>query len=201
VRGMKKLVSFFAGQKKDGEKKKLTALENLVIIVVVGVIIILAGGLFSRPGGSGNSSGKAAPMPNTDRDTWSQASGLVGEDIIMNLEKRLSELLSQVEGAGAVKVMIYADSSSEMVPAYNDQVNSRSDEQTDRVSFESSERRELALSGDDKPVILKVEIPEIKGVVVVAEGADDFLVKQELNNAVCTLLGVPEHRVRILKHK
>ena len=63
--------------------------------------------------------------------------------------------------------------------------NSRSDEETERISLESSERRELALSGDDKPVILKVEIPEIKGVVVVAEGADDFLVKQELNSAVC----------------
>ena len=140
-------------------------------------------------------------QPDTDRDPLSQASGLIGEDIIMNLEKRLAGLLSQVEGAGAVEVMIYADSSSEMVPAYNDQLNSRSDEETGRISLESSERRELALSGDDKPVILRVEIPEIKGVVVVAEGADDFLVKQELNSAVCTLLGVPEHRVRILKHK
>jgi stage III sporulation protein AG len=198
---MKRLASFLVRQKKEGEKKKLTAFENLVIIVVVGVIIILAGGLFSRPGGSGDASRAAASAPDTDRDPLSQASGLIGEDIIMNLEKRLAGLLSQVEGAGAVEVMIYADSSSEMVPAYNDQLNSRSDEETGRISLESSERRELALSGDDKPVILRVEIPEIKGVVVVAEGADDFLVKQELNSAVCTLLGVPEHRVRILKHK
>jgi len=201
VKDMKKLASFFVKQKKEGEKKKLTTFENLVIIVVVGVIIILAGGFFSRPGGSGDASRAAVSAPDTDQDTWSQASGLIGEDIIMNLEKRLSALLSQVERAGRVEVMIYADSSSEMVPAYNDQLTSRSDEETDRISHESSERRELALSGDYKPVILKVEIPQIKGVVVVAEGADDFLVKQELNSAVCTLLGVPEHRVQILKHK
>lgn len=198
---MKRLASFFVRQKKEGEKKKLTAFENLVIIVVVGVIIILAGGFFTRPGGSGDASKVPSSEPDTDQSQWTQASGLIGEDIIVNLEERLSNLLSQVEGAGKVEVMIYADSSSEMVPAYNDQLNSRSDEETERISLESSERRELALSGDDKPVILKVEIPEIKGVVVVAEGADDFLVKQELNSAVCTLLGVPEHRVQILKHK
>lgn len=198
---MKKLASFFVKGGKEGKKKKLTTFENLVIIVVVGVIIILAGGFFTRPGGSGKASGPQALEPDTGEKTWSQASGFNGEDIIMNLEERLSKLLSQVEGAGKVEVMIYADSSSEMIPAYNDQLDSRSDEQTERKSLESSERRELALSGDDKPVILKVEIPEIKGVVVVAEGADDFLIKQELNNAVCTLLGVPEHRVQILKHK
>ena len=197
---MKKLTSFFVKDNKEGEKKKFNTFENLVIIVVVGVIIILAGG-FYKAGRFGDSSRVPSSEPDTDQSQWSQASGLIGEDIIMNLEERLSNLLSQVEGAGKVEVMIYADSSSEMVPAYNDQLNSRSDEETERISLESSERRELALSGDDKPVILKVEIPEIKGVVVVAEGADDFLVKQELNSAVCTLLGVPEHRVQILKHK
>lgn len=198
---MKKLASFFARDDREGDKKKPVTFENLVIIVVVGVIIILASGIFSRPGGSDKARGEDASKLVSEQDSWSQASGLVGEDIIRRLEERLSYLLSQVEGAGKVEVMIYADSSSEMIPAYNDQLDSRSNEESDRVSVESSERRELALSGDNKPVILKVEIPEIKGVVVVAEGADDFLVKQELNKAVCTLLGVPEHRVQILKHK
>lgn len=198
--GMKKLVSFFMKDGNEGGKKKLTSFENLVIIVVVGVIIILAGGFFARPNGPENTS--RTPSRGADAaETWKTGSGLYDEDIIISLEQRLANLLSQVEGAGKVEVMIYADSSSEMVPAYNDHLDSRSSEETNRKSLESSERRELALSGDDKPVILKVEIPEIKGVVVVAEGADDFLIKQELNKAVCTLLGVPEHRVQILKHK
>jgi len=199
--GMKKLAAFFSRDDKDGGKKKPFPLENLVIIVVVGIIIILASGFFSRPTGSVNASGNAASNRDDTQDSRAESTAFMGDDIIKNLEERLAYLLSQVEGAGQVEVMIYADSSSEMIPAYNDQVDSRSSEETERISTESSERRELALSGDDKPVILKVEIPEIKGVVVVAQGADDFLVKQELNRAVCTLLGVPEHRVQILKHK
>jgi len=198
--GMKKLVSFFLKGGNGGDKKKLTSFENLVIIVVVGVIIILAGGFFTRPNGPEDKS-RTSSQGADAAETWQMRSGLYDEDIIISLEQRLANLLSQVEGAGKVEVMIYADSSSEMVPAYNDHLDSRSNEETGRKSLESSERRELALSGDDIPVILKVEIPEIKGVVVVAEGADDFLIKQELNKAVCTLLGVPEHRVQILKHK
>jgi stage III sporulation protein AG len=117
------------------------------------------------------------------------------------MEERLAGLLSQVEGAGQVKVMIYADSSSEQIPAYNNEQDTRNDQSSNGTSSEISETRELALSGDDTPVILKIIVPQIKGVVVVAEGANDLLIKEQLNTAVCTLLGIPEHRVQILKHK
>jgi len=128
-------------------------------------------------------------------------SPLNGQEIISDLENRLSELLSKVEGAGLVDVMIFADSSSEHVPAYNNEQSTRSDEGASGKSSETRETRQLALSGDDTPVILKVNVPQIRGVVVVAQGADDILIREQLNNAVCTLLGIPEHRVQILKHK
>ena len=200
---MKGFASFFVKNKGDGEKKKLSPFENLVIIVVVGVIIILAGGLFAKPSNSDAAANAAGTESQGQNPGGSSASGAGydGEQAVMDLEKRLSELLSQVEGAGKVEVMIFADSSSEMVPAYNNQSDSSSNEGTGSKSVQSSERQDLATSGGDSPVILKVIIPEIKGVVVVAEGADDVLVRQQLNDAVCTLLGVPEHRVQILKHK
>ena len=59
---------------------------------------------------------------------------------------------------------------------------------TERISLEAV-RRELTLSGDDKPVILKVEIPEIKGSWL-AGGADDFLVAGTQQRSLHAL-GVP----------
>ncbi len=198
---MKRITSFFVRKQPDGQKKKLVTFENLVIIVVVGVIIILAGGFLSKPDGSKDVM-KDQGTGQIPRSSLSDSEVVYsGAEVVADIERRLSELLSLVEGAGQVSVMIYADSSSELIPAYNDALDNRINQESDRSSTESSERRELALSGDSTPVILKVVIPEIKGVVVVAEGADDLLVRQELNNAVCTLLGVPEHRVQILKHK
>ncbi|NLM75360.1 MAG: hypothetical protein GX187_04620 [Clostridiaceae bacterium] len=192
--------SFFVKKKDKDGKEKPSNFENLVVIVILGVIILIAASFLSK------SDDAKDAMNDISTITASEESGLKytplnGHEIISDLENRLSELLSKVEGAGQVDVMIFADSSSEHVPAYNNEQNTRSDEGASGKSSEIRETRELALSGDDTPVILKVNVPQIKGVVVVAQGADDILIREQLNNAVCTLLGIPEHRVQIMKHK
>lgn len=48
-----------------------------------------------------------------------------------------------------------------------------------------------------KPVILKEIEPKVKGVVVVAQGANDARVKLELYKAVMTLLGVESSDIEI----
>lgn len=198
----KNITGFFVNKKEKGVKKKLSTFENLIVIAVIGVLVILAGSFLTESDDAKNT------MNDDEGSLSSQSQGdnmdgqsMDGEEVVSDMERRLSELLSQVEGAGQVKVMIYADTSSEQVPAYNNEQDTRNDETTDGKSSQISENRELALSGDDTPVILKVMVPQIKGVVVVAEGANDMLIKEQLNNAVCTLLGIPEHRVQILKHK
>ncbi|MCX7772431.1 MAG: hypothetical protein N2376_04885 [Clostridia bacterium] len=198
----KNITGFFVRKKDSGDKKKLSNFENLVVIVVIGVIIVMAVSFLSQPGSTKDVMKDASSISSGNGgDEAFGGQNLTGQEVVADLEKRLSELLSQVEGAGQVSVMIYADSSSEQVPAYNDQQNTKNEDRNDGKSSEINETRELALSGNDSPVILKVMIPQIKGVVVVAEGADDMLIKEQLNNAVCTLLGIPEHRVQILKHK
>ncbi len=198
----KNITGFFVKKKEDEGKKKLTTFENLIVIVILGVIIILAGSFFTQSGNSKNTMKDASGLSSSNEAGNSgQDNPIDGQEIVADIENRLADLLSQVEGAGLVRVMVYADTSSEQIPAYNNEQDTRNDERTDGKSSEISETRELALSGDETPVILKVMIPQIKGVVVVAEGANDILIKEQLNNAVCTLLGIPEHRVQILKHK
>lgn len=195
----KNITGFFVKKNEDGGKKNKKGFENLIIIVVLGVIIILAASYLFEPNKTSDTMKDASSVQSGQENGPSQP--MSGQDMVDNIENRLGELLSQVQGAGQVKVMVYADSSIEQVPAYNDEQDTRNDERTDGKTSEISETRELALSGDDSPFILKTLVPQIKGVVVVAEGADDMLIKAQLNEAVCTLLGIPEHRVQILKHK
>ena len=166
--------------------------------MIAGAIIIIAASFFSPPNDTKDTMG-ISNISSEEKNSAQES--MNGQEIITALEKRMSELLSKVEGAGEVDVMIFADSSSEQVPAYNNEQDTRSDEGASGKSSVISETRQLALSGNDTPVILKVIVPQIKGVVVVAQGADDILIREQLNNAVCTLLGIPEHRVQILKHK
>ncbi len=196
----KNITGFFVKKKDKSEKRKLSTFEILLIIVILGIIIILAGNYLARPSKSKDTMNDASSMDSYD-DISQSGKSTNGQDVVADIERRLSELLSNVEGAGKVRVMVYADTGGEQVPAYNNEQDTRNEERTDGKSSEISETRQLVLSGDDEPVILKVIIPQIQGVVVVAEGADDILIKAQLNNAVCTLLGIPEHRVQILKHK
>lgn len=197
----KKITGFFVKKKGNTEKRKLSTIENLILIVIIGVIIILAGSYLANSNDTEDTMNEASSVSSLDKRTVQTGYSIEGQDVVADIEQRLSELLSKVEGAGQVSVMVYADTGSEQVPAYNDVQDTRNDERADGKSLEISETRQLALAGTDEPVILKVIIPQIKGVVVVAEGADDILIKSQLNNAVCTLLGIPEHRVQILKHK
>ncbi len=197
----KNITGFFV-KKEDGGKKKPSAFENLIAIVILGVIIILAASVFMKSGDTSDTMKEASSLSSSNEaGNKAQGPNIDGQEIVADIEKRLADLLSQVEGAGQVSVMVYADTSSEQVPAYNNEQDTRNDERNDGKSSEISETRELALGANETPVILKVVVPQIKGVVVVAEGASDILIKEQLNNAVCTLLGIPEHRVQILKHK
>ena len=196
----KNITGFFDKKNEEGSKKRPKSFENLVVIVILGIIILLAGSFLFNPNETKDTLKDASSVTSGDKGSGSQPP-MSGEDMVIDIENRLSELLSQVEGAGQVRVMVYADTSTEQIPAYNNEQDTRNDERTDGKTSEISETRQLALSGDDSPIILKTIVPQIKGVVVVAEGADDMLIKAQLNNAVCTLLGLPEHRVQILKHK
>ncbi|NLO99184.1 MAG: hypothetical protein GX386_02695 [Clostridiaceae bacterium] len=197
----KRITGFFVKKKENTGKRKLSTIENLILIVILGVIIILAGSYLAGSDDTEDTMNEASSLSSSDKRVSKSDYSIEGHDVVADIERRLAELLSKVEGAGQVSVMVYADTGSEQVPAYNNIQDTRNDERADGKSLEISETRQLALAGTDEPVILKVIIPQIKGVVVVAEGADDILIKAQLNNAVCTLLGIPEHRVQILKHK
>ncbi|HYE09682.1 MAG TPA: stage III sporulation protein AG, partial [Patescibacteria group bacterium] len=53
--------------------------------------------------------------------------------------------------------------------------------------------------GTSKPLVLKEVNPDIKGVIIVAEGAKDPKVKLQLTEAVQTVLDVPAYRVSVFE--
>ena len=55
--------------------------------------------------------------------------------------------------------------------------------------------------GNSKAVVTKEINPEIKGVIVVAEGAKDVKVQRKLTDAVQTVLDIPAYRVMVLETK
>ena len=115
--------------------------------------------------------------------------------------------MTQISGVGKVTVNITLESSSEYQFAVNQQVDKtlvteRAQDGSTRTTDEIREDAQVVMKnmaqGKDEPVIVKEIRPQVVGVMIVAEGANNPLTKEEISKAVQTLLNIPAHRVTVL---
>ena len=101
--------------------------------------------------------------------------------------------------------MITYVSSKEIVTAMNTtQSNSTTEEQDSgggirKIIQNDINNQAVTMNGSDgtSPLIIKEVEPEVKGVIVIAEGAENLQVKEMIYEAVKTVLGIPGNRVEV----
>lgn len=184
------------------ENKKLRM--NVITAFAAGIVLILMGNTFFK---TNESSPPSVPMPT---EVKAEDTSIEYDKTERNLEKRLEAILSQVEGAGELKVMVTASCSSELVVAQELKKEKTTTQETvgqgDTRNIESEKSENAVVITEDKngrgtPLVLKEEVPKIEGVVIVAQGGDDVLVKDSIIKAAEALLNVPAHKVQVLKMK
>ena len=161
------------------ENKKMRS--NILLALLFGILLLAAGKNFSP------AEGESADIPQT----------IAKETADRETERRMAEILSKVEGAGQVDVMLTYRQTGEKTIAQNE---------TREENGESlrTERTAVLLEEDDGatvPVILTENSPVAEGVVIAAQGADQPVVAAALNQAAQALLDVPAHKVAVLKMK
>lgn len=128
--------------------------------------------------------------PKEKEDTAPQREETVSaEDYMSVLEERLESILSSIEGAGRVEVMLVAEDSGSISVGRDG-----SGENSKTVVLNKQ-------SGGSEALVLAENTPELRGVLVVAEGGGSDLVRAELAEAAATVLGVGIHRVKVYKMK
>ncbi len=182
VNGKMKNLKEWSEKLKTLPAKKKT--QYLAIVIVIAAILMI---YFSTFEASNKSSGAG-------KETT------LAEQTEADMESRLEEILSKVDGAGNVEVVINYDSSGELIPAMSEEKSTSSDDKSNS-SKESSEIATVKSGSDTEAVIIKHIEPEVRGVIVVAEGADNIRVKIELLEAVKVVLDVGADKVQILKMK
>lgn len=122
-----------------------------------------------------------------------------------NLTMELENILSQVEGAGKVQVSItlssdglksYARNTKDDVKETQESVSSSGT----RTIKEENQTSDIAVSGG-AALLVEDNAPEVVGVLVVAEGAQDSKIKEQLTDAATTLLNIPPYQVRVVARK
>lgn len=143
-----------------------------------------------------------SPAPSPSPAPQKQSTVTVPGSDSAAMETELSRLLSQISGVGAVQTKLTLKSDGAKVYATNERVETRQTQEKDqsgttRNTTEQSTDRQLVLS-NNAPVLEESKAPEIVGVLVIAEGAADPEVEENLSQAVTGLLGIPASRVTVL---
>lgn len=160
----------------------ISALEKykyVALMAIVGVLLLI----WPTPDGRETADAQAQP----------RADPFAAEE----LEGRLEQALSQVEGAGQVTVVLTLDASPRQVLAQE----GRSIVGEGRTERETEVILAARGSGTQEPVELQQLGPSYRGALVVAAGGDDPAVRLSLIQAVSALTGLGSDKISICKGK
>lgn len=108
-----------------------------------------------------------------------------GSGYAERVEQRLAQVLSKIDGAGIVDVFVSVRSDGTVVIATESVVGEDGSVTTSPV-----------LSGGE-PIVLEECNPEITGVLIVADGADDLNVRFNLLEAAASVLDIDQSIIKV----
>ncbi len=192
-------------KKTEGNPKK--TIENLVVFVIILVVTIVAINMIWKED-------KQNPSEQDDTKVLAQKNQTIQEKesqvVEQNeLEQKLEAILSKIEGAGNVEVLITYSQSSELVPVYNESSTVSTTEESDqqggtRRIEENTTQKEVIYeenSGQKELVTQKVINPKVEGAIILAEGAEDSTVKTNIVQAVEAVTGIATHKIQVFTSK
>ena len=203
-----KLRSIIGEENKEGNnKKKIENLVFFVIILIITVVIInyIWNGNKSSNKTITNSAGRQLASSKTSQDTdTGQTSNSSNSE---NLERRLEDILKNIDGVGDVKVFINYSESSETVAMYNENSKTSTTEETDksggvRKVEETDSQKEVVYqeqNGNKTPIVQKTVEPKIEGAIITAKGASDINVKTNIIQAVEAATGLATHKIQVFQ--
>lgn len=114
------------------------------------------------------------------------------------IEEKLENIISQIDGAGNVTVMVSVEGSPELI--YVSDTDNKTSTSSNGSTTTSTSSPIIIGSGANSTGIIKTEsLPDVKGVIVVSSGASKVSIKLDILTAVSTLLDISTDKITILK--
>ncbi len=177
--------------------RKMKKEQIVVWLLLLALVIVIF-----WPAGSGKetASGETEVPEQTAQEIQSQEGAM---------EQALADTLAQVDGVGAVRVALTLESTNRKIvekdvpDSQSSETRTSGDETIENSSFSQEESTvyERDGSGAETPYVISEEYPAVRGVLIVAEGGDNPVVVQEIQEAVMALFGVDAHKIKVMKMK
>lgn len=160
--------------------KSLGRYKFVLLVILAGIVLLM--------------------LPDSEKTQKSQEQITVNteEDFSVEaLEEKLESTLSEIDGAGEVRVMLTVESGMKRVLAQDtslDQEESAIQRETETVVISTG-------SGTQDVVLVQQIYPRFQGALVVSAGGDDPAVRLKLTEAVAALTGLGADKISICKGK
>lgn len=186
-----------------GNKKTL---ENLIVFVIILVAtIIFINYIWNDNKDEVNNSNNLENF-DTSINVMETSTETINEE---SLAYQLENILRKLEGVGNVSVLITYNESKQIVPIYNEDMQESVTQEEDnqggvRTINETSSKKEVVYeetNGQKSIITSKVVIPEIKGAVIIAQGAGNVNVKNNIIQATEAATGLPTHKIQVFEMK
>lgn len=185
--------------RKDVKDKK--KIENLVFFLVILVVTLIIINFIFKD----NKKNKTNITSNTNKELVMEDSNIDNNiNIKTDLEDNLENILSKIKGVGDIKVLITYNQSSKVTPIYNETSSQSITEENDSdggtrkvENFDSN--KQVVSDSNSQPITEKVDMPTIEGAIVIAKGADNTTVKNNIINAVEAATGLSSHKIQVFE--
>ena len=161
--------------------KKIESIFNkhkyTLLILVIGLVLMLIPG-------KNKTDSELQPAPIDMPDT-------------VSIEERLSNLLSNIDKAGRVQVLLTESTGAETLYQVNEERTTQNDSCSVKITtviVTDSQRSESGL-------IRQINPPSYLGAVILCQGADNISVKFAIVEAICKATGLGADKVSVLKMK
>ncbi|WP_028548783.1 stage III sporulation protein AG [Paenibacillus sp. UNC451MF] len=208
--GFMKWMETWLGGGPNGTKRVKT-FRWLILLGLVGAAFMILNSFITVKDVDPINEGRASPEPSTQA-AFSAAANKersAFRDYEDAYESQLKEILSKIVGVGEVEVLVTIDSTEEVTVERNtketQQVTNEKDQHgATRHITDVTRSGEVVLyevSNGKQPLVQKYIKPKIRGVLVVAKGAENLTVKKMITEAVERGLDVPANKISILPRK
>ena len=174
-------------------QKQRQNLIRLALLALLGVVLVVAGG-----GGDDKNRMEESRQIELTKPVEAQP-----ENTVRQMEQHLEQTLMQIKDAGQVTVQITVNTMGRKEYACDTQITERQTTEKNgeavQETKENQEQRSVVQQAGQQGALLIEEImPEISGVLIVASGAEQAVVQEQLLQAASTVLQVSADRIAVL---
>ncbi len=173
--------------------------DKLILLIIAGVVLVLCTMWESDEGDDKNTNEGIVVEETGNPDDMKYTEEYIGVQ-----EKKLAEMLCQIEGVENVHVMITVKNGASKDVLMERDVSYEDTSEDDgaggkRNIYTYSEDNQTVYVTDENgktiPYVLSRMTPDIEGVAVIAHGAENVLIKEKIINLIKALFGIDINKI------